>query len=124
MSDVARTILVIDDHPTNLKLMRVLLESEGYMTLTAESAAEAIEILDRTVPDLILTDIQLPNMNGLELTRKLKATAATMAIPVIAVSAFARDEDRACALEAGCSAYFSKPLDTRKFYAAIRELMT
>lgn len=124
MPERARTILVIDDHPTNLKLMRVLLESEGYATITTESAEAALDLLREQRPDLILTDVQLHGMDGLALTRLLKADAASAAIPVIAVSAFAHAEDRARALAAGCSAYFSKPLDTRAFYAALAGLMT
>lgn len=124
MPERARTILVIDDHPTNLKLMRVLLESEGYATITTESAEAALDLLREKRPDLILTDVQLHGMDGLALTRLLKADAASAAIPVIAVSAFAHAEDRARALAAGCSAYFSKPLDTRAFYAALAGLMT
>lgn len=124
MPERARTILVIDDHPTNLKLMRVLLESEGYATITTESAEAALDLLREKRPDLILTDVQLNGMDGLALTRLLKADAASAAIPVIAVSAFAHAEDRARALAAGCSAYFSKPLDTRAFYAALAGLMT
>lgn len=124
MPERARTILVIDDHPTNLKLMRVLLESEGYATITTDSAEAALDLLREQQPDLILTDVQLNGMDGLALTRLLKADAASAAIPVIAVSAFAHAEDRARALAAGCSAYFSKPLDTRAFYAALAGLMT
>lgn len=117
-------ILIIDDHPTNLKLMRVLLESEGYLTQTAASAEAALAMLHDNPPDLILTDIQLPDMDGLELTRKLKSVSATAAVPVVAVSAFAHADDRARALDAGCAAYFSKPLDTAAFCAAIRAFIT
>lgn len=123
MNERGARILVIDDHPINLKLMRVLLESEGYTTITAASAEVALAILEKMTADLILTDIQLPEMDGLELTRKLKSEEATAAVPIVAVSAFAHADDRARALDAGCSAYLSKPLDTPLFYATIARLI-
>lgn len=124
MTAAGARILIVDDHPINLKLMRVLLESEGYTTVTAASAEAALAILRNETPDLILTDIQLPEMDGLALTRQLKSEPTTAAVPVVAVSAFAHADDRTRALEAGCIAYFSKPLDTAAFCVAIDGFIT
>jgi two-component system cell cycle response regulator DivK len=108
-------ILVVDDNPVNLKLARVLLRSEGYEVHTAEDATEALAVLGRVRPRLVLMDLQLPGMDGLELTRRLKADPATRAIPVVAMTAYSMKGDEEQARAAGCDGYLTKPIDTRVF---------
>src|SRR5579872_4127285 len=106
-------ILIVDDTPVNLKLTRILLVNEGYKVLTAASAEEAIEILRSFHPYLVLADIQLPGMDGLELTRLIKQDDQTRDIMVVALTAFAMKGDERRALDAGCDGYITKPIDTR-----------
>ena len=106
-------VLIVDDNPTNLKLMRILLAAEGYDVRTATDADEAIRLLEVFHPRLILMDIQLPGMDGLELTRRLKADAATSDIVILALTAYAMKGDDLKAREAGCDGYIAKPIDTQ-----------
>lgn len=106
-------ILVVDDNALNLKLVRVLLVSEGYETRTAGDAEEALAVLREFRPRLILMDIQLPGMDGLELTRRLKADPATRDILIVALTAYAMKGDGEKVLAAGCDGYIAKPIDTR-----------
>jgi CheY-like chemotaxis protein len=105
-------ILIVDDNPQNLKLARVLLTGEGYAVWTAVDAEEAVTVLSTFTPRLILMDLQLPGMDGLELTRRLKADPARKGIVVIALTAYAMKGDEAKALAAGCDDYVTKPIDT------------
>jgi CheY-like chemotaxis protein len=107
-------ILIVDDNPTNLKLASYVLEMEGYTIVTAEDAEEAQAMLKDIIPDLILMDIALPGMDGLTLTRLLKADARLKHVPVIALTAFAMVGDDQKAFAAGCDGYLTKPIDTRK----------
>jgi two-component system cell cycle response regulator DivK len=116
-------ILVVDDAPVNLKLMRLLLTHEGYDVRTAERAEDALQMLSNYRPDLILADIQLPGMNGLEMTRQVKADPRTSTIRVVALTACAMKEDRERALSAGCEDYISKPIDTSALASKVRELL-
>jgi CheY-like chemotaxis protein len=106
-------ILVVDDNPGNLKLARLLLTVEGYDVRTATDAEEALQVLQGCRPRLILMDLQLPGMDGLELTRRLKADAATRHTTILAVTSYAMKGDDERALAAGCDGYITKPLDTR-----------
>jgi CheY-like chemotaxis protein len=115
--------LIVDDSPLNLKLARVLLEREGYAVRTASDGLEVLTLLDTWRPGLILMDIQMPGMDGLTLTRRLKADAATRHIVVLALTAYAMKDDRQKALEAGCDGYISKPIDTRALPLTIREYL-
>lgn len=105
-------ILIVDDNPQNLKLARVLLLSAGYEVSTAIDAEDALRFIAERVPDLILMDLQLPGMDGLELTRKLKADARSAGVIIIALTAYAMKGDREKAIAAGCDDYISKPIDT------------
>jgi CheY-like chemotaxis protein len=105
-------ILVVDDNPINLELLRVLLSAEGYEIRYALDAEEALQILQSFRPRLILTDVQLPGMDGYELVRRLKADAATRDIAIFAVTAYAMKRDEQRAFEAGCDGYICKPIDT------------
>ena len=112
-------ILVVDDNPINLKLVSDVLEFEGHDILKAVDAEEAQIVLADTLPDLILMDIALPGMDGLTLTRKLKADERTRHVRIVALTAFAMKGDDQKALGAGCDGYITKPIDTRKFPAQV-----
>lgn len=113
------TILVIDDHPLNLKLASQVLQSAGHRVIQAEDAERALELLEAGVPDLVLTDIGLPGMDGLELTRRLKGDPRYRHLPVVALTASAMKGDESRILDAGCDAYIAKPVDTRTLAAQV-----
>jgi CheY-like chemotaxis protein len=104
-------ILIVDDNPQNLKLAKVILAAEGYEVKTAIDAEEALRILESFTPRLIMMDLQLPRMDGLELTRRLKADPARREIIIIALTAYAMKGDDEKAFAAGCDGYISKPID-------------
>lgn len=106
-------ILIVDDNATNLKLVAYLMKANGYTVDTALDAESAIEAIRQHRPDVILMDIQLPGIDGLELTRRLKADPATRDIVIVAVTAYAMKGDQAKAQAAGCDDYITKPIDTR-----------
>ena len=109
-----RTILIVDDNPLNLKLASDLLRLEGYRVLPCGNADAALDALSRhDLPDLILMDIALPGMDGLALTRHLRAQPRFADLPIVAMTAFAMKGDAQKALDAGCSGYVTKPIDTR-----------
>src|SRR5436853_4093919 len=116
-------ILIVDDTPVNLKLTRILLVNEGYSVSTAGSAEEALELLRTYHPQLILADIQLPGIDGLEMTRRVKLNKATRDIIVVALTASAMKGDEQKAIEAGCDGYITKPIDTRTLGSRIREYL-
>lgn len=117
------TLLVVDDNPENLKLAKVLLKGEGYVVLTASDAEAALEVLKAARPRLILMDVQLPGMDGLELTRRIKQDPAHRDIVVVALTAYAMKGDEAKAFSAGCDAYVSKPIDTTELPRTIGRLL-
>jgi CheY-like chemotaxis protein len=106
-------ILIVDDNPANLKLARVTLAIEGYDVRVAADAEEALSLLAVFHPRLILMDLQLPGMDGLALTRRLKSDDATRGIIIVALTAYAMRGDEEKAMEAGCDGYITKPIDTR-----------
>lgn len=116
-------ILVVDDNPTNLKLVSDVLEFEGYDILQAVDAEQAQVVLAEKMPDLILMDIALPGMDGLTLTRMLKANARTRHICIVALTAFAMKGDDQKAREAGCDGYITKPIDTRTLPGQVAALL-
>lgn len=117
MDIMQKSILVIDDNFVNQKLLRVLLTADGYNVKTAYDATSAMDVLKIFVPDLILMDLQLPNMDGLELTKIIKKQYKN--INIIAVTAFAMKGDEEKALNGGCDGYISKPIDIDKFTQSI-----
>ena len=118
---VPTRILVVDDNPTNLKLVSDLLEFEGYEVLRAVDAEAAQVVIAATPPALVLMDIALPGMDGLTLTRLLKAEAKTRHICIVALTAFAMKGDEAKAREAGCDGYITKPINTRTLCGTVAE---
>jgi len=112
-------VLLVDDNPANLKLVRVLLTTEGYEVRVASDAEEALKVLDDFEPQIILMDVQLPGMDGLELTRRLKADPHRRGIVIIALTAYAMKGDEEEARAAGADGYLSKPIDTRTLPASI-----
>jgi CheY-like chemotaxis protein len=114
-------VLVVDDNAQNLKLARVTLSLEGYETKTAADAEEALKALESFRPRLILMDLQLPGMDGLELTRRLKQDPATRSIVIIALTANAMKGDDVEALAAGCDGYMSKPIEVEALPKMVAE---
>lgn len=116
-------ILIVDDNIINQKLARVLLQSEGYQVLTANDADDALALLEDTGVSAILMDIQLPGINGLELTRLLKKSDRFRELPIIAVTAYAMAGDEKVALGAGCDAYVTKPIDFERLVSTLTALL-
>jgi CheY-like chemotaxis protein len=114
------SILIVDDNPDNVDLARIVLAAEGWEVRTAEDAAQALEALKTYHPDLILMDVQLPGMDGLALTRRLRAEPACEDISIVALTAYAMRADEEKARAAGCDGYISKPIDTRTFGERVR----
>lgn len=114
-----KLVLIVEDNELNLKLLNDILEYHGYQTLVTGSGEEAVALARRHHPDLILLDIQLPDIPGTEAVRLLKADAETRSIPVIAVTAFAMSGDRGKILAAGCDDYVPKPFNMREFLALV-----
>jgi two-component system cell cycle response regulator DivK len=117
---MTKTVLIVEDNELNMKLFSDLLEAHGYATLKTANGIEAIEIARAHHPDLILMDIQLPEVSGLDVTRWLKEDDDLKAIPVIAVTAFAMKGDEERIREGGCEAYLSKPISISKFLETVR----
>ena len=120
---MSRKILVVEDNDRSRRLLKVLLEAKGYEVIEATTGQGAMNCLRDLVPDLILMDIQLPNTDGLELTREIRSRAETENIPIVAVTAYAMKGDRERILEAGCDAYISKPINTRELPLLIADLL-
>jgi CheY-like chemotaxis protein len=116
---VSACILVVDDNPANLALLEHLLLTQGYDVRLAVDAQEALTHLEEVVPRLILMDLQLPGVDGFELTRRLKTEARTQGVPIVAVTSYAMPGDAQRALAAGCDGYVSKPIDVRSFTGQI-----
>lgn len=116
-------ILVIDDNPVNARLVSYVLTAGGFGVRCAVDAPSAVQLLESCTPDLILMDLQLPGMSGLDLTRKLKADPRTRNIPVVALTACAMAGDEEQALRAGCDGYVTKPIDTRTLNSQVSEFL-
>ncbi len=119
----AKTILVVEDNPINMDLVVDILELAGYVVIQAANAEAGIELANQKKPDLILMDISLPGMDGLEATRILKSRPDTAIIPVVALTAHAMKGDNKKIQEAGCSGHITKPIDTRDFPRRVKALM-
>lgn len=117
------SVLVVDDHATNVALLEHLLETVGCEVRVAESATAALAQIHRSKPRLILMDLQLPDMDGFELTHRLKSNVSTSDICIVAVTSYAMKGDERRALRAGCDGYISKPIDTRRFAAVVAKYL-
>ncbi len=117
---MSKTVLIVEDNELNMKLFHDLLEAHGYDTLQTRTGIEALELARTHKPDLILMDIQLPEVSGLEVTKWIKEDEDLRAIPVIAVTAFAMKGDEERIRQGGCEAYISKPISVAKFLETVR----
>src|SRR2546421_10788362 len=117
------SILIVDDNEMNLKLVRWLLEKNGYQVHTAGDAKTARATIRAVRPRLVLMDIQLPDVDGFQLTREFKADPELRDIPVVAVTSYAMKGDRQKSLDAGCDGYITKPIDTRQFPLEIEKYL-
>lgn len=113
-------VLIVEDNPRNLKLARDVLTHHGFRILVANTAAEGIDLAQRHLPDVVLMDIQLPDMDGVGALSVLRASPTTAALPVVALTAFAMRQDEERLLAAGFDGYLSKPIDVREFAAQVR----
>ncbi|OHB88190.1 MAG: hypothetical protein A3D13_05005 [Planctomycetes bacterium RIFCSPHIGHO2_02_FULL_40_12] len=118
-----KKILIVDDNQMNMELASDLLGVNGYQVFQAGDAKTGIDIAKKEKPDLILMDVQLPGMDGLQATSILKEDVETRDIPVIALTAHAMKGDEEKILEAGCAGYISKPIDTRKFPGKVKDFL-
>lgn len=116
-------ILIVEDNEKNMKLVRDVLQVKGHATIEAINAEDGIELAARHKPDLILMDIQLPGMNGIEALQVLRANPATAGIPVAAVTASVMQQDRTNITKAGFDAYVGKPIDLKGFLDTVRRLL-
>ena len=116
-------ILIVEDNEKNRKLVRDILQHKGYQTLEAETGEDGVRLAQESSPALILMDIQLPGMNGIEALGRLRADPKTKKIPVIAVTASAMTHDRAKIMAAGFDGYQSKPINVKEFRVAVREML-
>jgi two-component system cell cycle response regulator DivK len=120
---MAESILVVDDNLDNRDLTRILLECEGYEVRLAEDAAQALGMFETYRPKLILMDVQMPGMDGLELTRQLRRKPALQDVIIVALSAYAMVAEKANALAAGCDGYITKPINTRTFAGTVAQYL-
>jgi CheY-like chemotaxis protein len=118
-----KVILIVEDDPMSLELFRDVLQVSGYATLEATDGRWGVELAQEKKPDLILMDIQLPVMDGLEATGILKADSATKNIPIIALTAYAMEEDEERAIQAGADGYLTKPIRIQGFLEAVEEYL-
>jgi two-component system cell cycle response regulator DivK len=118
-----KTVLVVEDNELNMKLFHDLLEGIGYRTVETRNGLEAIDLARKYRPDLILMDIQLPEVSGLEVTKWLKEDDDLRSIPVIAVTAFAMKGDEERIRQGGCEAYISKPISVPRFIETIKSYL-
>ena len=118
-----KRILVVEDNETNMYLIRFMLEKSGYEVIEAREGAVGVELAVKEKPDLIIMDIQLPDIDGLEATKRIRASEADGDIPIIALTSFAMAGDRERALAAGCTAYIEKPINSETFTAEIEKYL-
>ena len=116
-------ILIVEDNPQNMRLLEMTLRDGSYNLLKATDGEEALDMAMREQPDLIIMDIQLPKLNGLEVTRKLRQSPEFSHIPIIAITAYAMKGDEQKAIDAGCDAYLSKPFNIHELTGMIAEML-
>ena len=120
---MAKRVMIVEDNELNMKLFNDLLESQSYETIQTQNGLEALDLARQHHPDLILMDIQLPEVSGLEVTKWLKEDESLQRIPVIAVTAFAMKGDEDRIRQGGCEAYISKPIEVVKFLETVRSYL-
>ena len=120
---MAKKVLIVEDNELNMKLFHDLLEAHGYQTVGTRNGIEAMDLARRHRPDLILMDIQLPEVSGLEVTKWLKDDSELKSIPVVAVTAFAMKGDEERIRQGGCEAYISKPISVPRFIETIKSYL-
>jgi CheY-like chemotaxis protein len=118
-----RRILVVEDNERNLKLVRDILQFEGYDVMEARTAEDGVTLATERLPDLVLMDVQLPGMDGVQALHQLRRSSATALIPVVAVTAHAMKDDRARLLDAGFDGYLEKPISARALGDQVREFL-
>ncbi len=121
---MAKVILIVEDDPKSLKLIRDLLQLSGFTTIEATDGKQGVELAKSKKPDLILMDIMMPEMDGLEATRILKADATTGDIPILALTSYAMKGDEERILEAGCDGYLAKPYNIRELLKTVAEYLS
>ena len=117
------TILIVEDNPQSMRLIEMVLKARDYTLLKATDGEEALDMAVKEQPDLIIMDVRLPKMNGLEVTRKLRELTAFSQTPIIGVTAYAMKGDRERVIESGCDAYLSKPINTRELPGVIAGML-
>jgi len=116
-------ILIVEDNPRNMRLITMTLSAKSYELFEASDGEQALDMAIRQRPDLIIMDIQLPKMNGLKVTRRLRQTPAFNHTPIIAITAYAMKGDKEKAIDAGCDVYLPKPINTRELPGLIAEIL-
>ena len=116
-------ILIVEDNEKNMKLARDILQAKGYQTVEAETGEDGVKLAKERKPDLVLMDIQLPGINGIEAFRQIRAEAATAKIPVVALTASVTPTDRSLITAAGFDAFISKPISLKEFVETVRRLV-
>lgn len=119
-----KKILIVEDNPRNMRLLEMTLRPKGYTVLKATDGGEALDVAAKERPDLIIMDIQLPKINGLAVTRKLRENREFKHTPIIAITAYAMKGDRERAIRAGCNVYLPKPINTRELPGIIAAILS
>ena len=122
--NMSKTILIVEDNELNMKLFNDLLQAHGYTTIQTKDGRDVLKLAREHKPDLVIMDIQLPEISGLELTKMLKADDELKHIPVIAVTAFAMKGDEEKILEGGCEGYIAKPISVPNFLETLKKFLT
>jgi two-component system, cell cycle response regulator DivK len=117
------TVLIVEDNEKNMKLARDVLQAKGYKTLEAVTGEEGVQLAKQHVPDLVLMDIQLPGINGIEAFRQIRADAKTARVPVVALTASVTPTDRSAITSAGFDAFVSKPINLKEFVDTVKRLV-
>jgi two-component system cell cycle response regulator DivK len=118
-----KRVLLVDDNPANLHLVRFILKKNGYDVIEAENGLDGVRVAIEEHPDLVLMDIQLPDIHGLEATRRIRESKTACKIPIVAVTSYAMTGDKEKALEAGCDGYISKPINVDTFIEDIQRFI-
>lgn len=123
MAAERKKIMIVEDNPSNMKLFKLVLEPVNCEIVEAYDGIQALEVAKESMPDIILMDIQIPRLDGLEVTRKLRKMEQFVNTPIIALTAFAMERDEKAGLEAGCNDYITKPFNTAKFLEILRKYL-